>query len=266
MLLGGLALSTLSSFALPTPAPDPLAVAPFNSTYRVERGEAAGLAYLVVEPPHLPADARLPMVVQLHGRGSYPTPPRGAWMDLATPVRLVLPRGPEVFGDGYAWMPVSAHDGESAELIEAVTARTRMLANALVAWQQRYPTRGAPIVTGFSQGGILTMNLAITHPADVSSALVVAGWLPPSLTPTAYDPYAVHVPTAFLHGRDDDILPFRRTKKLVRRLETLGYPVRLSAFSRVGHEMNHAMRRRLKALVERALRRLPESSKSAGTA
>ena len=38
---------------------------------------------------------------------------------------------------------------------------------------------GRPVVTGFSQGGLLTLTLAIHHDDMVSSAFPLSSWLPP---------------------------------------------------------------------------------------
>ena len=41
--------------------------------------------------------------------------------------------------------------------------------------------------------------------------VLIAGWLPPSLEPHTFDPYAPHVPVVALHGRDDRILSASRS-------------------------------------------------------
>ena len=162
---------------------------PAKRTSWVRHGVAAGLSYVVVQPREVAPDAELPMVVSIHGRGGEPRAPVGRYLDLDTPVRLILPRGPLRHGSGFAWMPVSAHAGDSAALNESLEERLRELADAMVVWRRRYPTRGLPIVTGFSQGGILSATVAVTHPESVSHAFPVAGWIPTPFAPTAFDPW-----------------------------------------------------------------------------
>lgn len=237
----------------------------FAVPYRVERHFAAGLEYLTVEPPDLPPDAELPMVVYLHGRGGVPTPPQdGPYLGLDVPVRLILPRAPEPYGEGYAWMPVSAHDGETPELTSAIVDRGELLAEALLEWRRRHPTRGAPLVVGFSQGGILAVHLATTHPDAVGAVFPMAGWLPPSLMPTAGDRYTVRPPIHALHGAEDRVLDPRRSAALFRSLRAKGYEVSFDAVPRLGHEVNAAMETRLRQLLEAALQSLPDSGASAG--
>ncbi|HJL15524.1 MAG TPA: dienelactone hydrolase family protein [Sandaracinaceae bacterium LLY-WYZ-13_1] len=261
--LAALALALLTSFARPT-QPSPMQVST-ESPMRVSRHFAAGLEYLRVEPPDVAPDAELPMVVYLHGRGDRPPVLQGPLFDVDTPVRVILPRGPERFGDGYAWAPVSAHDGESEALVHALSDRSRMLAEAMHEWRRRHPTRGRPIVVGFSQGGMLAMTLSVHHPAAIARAFPVAGWLPPSLEPARFDPYAPHAPVVALHGADDAVLSATRTQRTLDRLSRLGYPVRFEAFDGAGHETDAAMRVRLRALLERSLRELPPSREAVGS-
>jgi phospholipase/carboxylesterase len=233
--------------------------------FRVERHFAAGLEYLLVEPASLPPEAELPMVVYLHGRGAIPEAPEDDFLQGSRPVRVILPRGPEAYGEGFAWMPVSAHHGESPALNRAVVARGDRLAEALSAWEARHPTRGAPLVVGFSQGGILAMYLAFAHPDRLSRVVAMASWLPESLRPRGFDPYAVHPPVATLHGAEDPVLPPARTRALVRDLADAGYPATFEQFEGTGHEMSDAMADRLQELLEAALRDMPESPEGAGT-
>jgi phospholipase/carboxylesterase len=135
----------------------------------------------------------------------------------------------------------------------------------MVEWRRRHPTRGRPIVTGFSQGGMLTMTLAVHHPESISHAFPMAGWLPPSLEPDAYDPYAPHAPVVALHGGADEVLSATRTRRMMERLSRIGYPVSFEEYEGVGHEKTPAMRARMRELIERALVELPESTRASGS-
>lgn len=255
-------LALLTSFA--RPALEAAPVLPTDSTYRVTRHFAAGLEYLLVEPPDVPEDAELPMVVYIHGRASVPTPPSGAIFGLHERVRVIMPRGPERSGEGYSWMPVSAHDGESPRLVHAMERSTRMLADAMVEWRRRYPTRGKPIVVGFSQGGMLAANLALRHGDSIAGAFPVAGWVPPSLMPESFDRYAAHVPIHAIHGGNDPVLSASRSRATFRRLTAMGYEVSYEEIRGGGHELDDRMTERLRDEIEALLEQLPETSRSSG--
>ena len=251
-----------ASFSTPPEHPAlPIAV---KSHLRVSRHFAAGLEYLLLEPRDASPDAELPMIVVLHGRGAVPEPPRHAFLDLDAPVRVIMPRGPLRQGEGYAWMPVSAHHGDSEALSGALRQRVGELATAMLEWRHRYPTRGLPIVTGFSQGGILTAALAMSHPESMSRAFVMAGWIPTSMEPTSYDPYAAHVPLHALHGADDAVIGAARTRRQLIRLRSMGYPVIYESIPDTGHERSEEMVDRLRGLVREALRDMPRTSAASG--
>ena len=257
------ALFLLTASFASRPAPPPL-VHQRKSLNRVERHFAAGLEYLVVEPREVEPDAELPMVIWLHGRGGEPTPPPNRFLDLEQPVRLILPRGPLPYGDGYAWMPVSAHHGESEALNAPLRQRMRDLTEAMTEWRRRHPTRGLPIVAGFSQGGILTATLAVTHPETIYRAFPLAGWIPNSLAPDAYDPYAAHVPMHALHGADDPVIGAARTRAQLSQMRRMGYPVVYEELADTEHEITPEMLDRLRSLIARALRDQPEALGEAG--
>lgn len=260
--LASLAAALLSSYSWPVDVPT--APIGLKSELRVSRHFAAGLEYLLVEPRDVAPDAELPMIVFLHGRASRPVAPRGPYLDLDTPVRLIVPRAPEPYGDGYAWMPVSAHHGESRALNEAIDAQVDTLTEALGHWRRRHPTRGRPIVTGFSQGAILTTVLALREPSAISFAIPLSGWLPPSFAPRGIDPYSAPAPIHQLHGSDDVVLPAARSRRALAELRAEGYPVVYEELPGVGHEIAPATVARLRALVRRALRELPESAEGSG--
>ena len=256
------AAGLLSSFGWP--ADSPVAAISLKSELRVERHFAAGLEYLVVEPRDTEPDAELPMIVYLHGRGGRPVPPTSAYLGLETPIRLIIPRAPDPYGDGYAWMPVSAHHGESRSLNDAIDTQVATLTEALDRWRRRHPTRGRPIVTGFSQGGILATVLALREPGAISHAIPLSGWLPPSFAPSSVDRYGTPVPIHHLHGADDPVLSAARSRAALTELRAKGYPVVYEELPGVGHEIAPQTLERLRALIQRAIRALPESAEGSG--
>ncbi len=258
-----LVLGTASFTVVPSPTADGEPAA--KSSMRVRRHFAAGLEYLVVEPRDVAPDAELPMIVVLHGRGARPEAPSGPYLDLDVPVRLVLPRGPLRAGDGYAWMPVSAHGGESEALVGPLRERLRELTEALEAWQVRHPTRGRPIVTGFSQGGILAATLAVTHPEAIDRAFPIAGWIPPSFAPASFDPFERHAPIHAFHGANDRVIGAARTRRQLAELRALGFPVTYEEIEGAGHEAHPEMLERLREELRRVLRETSVEDDDAGT-
>ena len=131
-----------------------------------------------------PSDS-LPLVVGIHGLGGRPENFGRVLSSLTTRARLVLPYGLEPYGEGFAWFLPWRDD---AELAAGTTRAANRLAAMIDELVQRRPTAGKPIVTGFSEGGILSFALAVLHPESVRATFPVSGLLAPSLWPSQWPP------------------------------------------------------------------------------
>ncbi|MAT29490.1 MAG: hypothetical protein CMN29_31910 [Sandaracinus sp.] len=217
---------------LPTDLPD-------RPGYRARAGEHEGLVYLEAVLGDASFDDPLPLVVLLHGRGGSADLPGGPFLDLSHPVRVIAPQAPDPLGDGWQWLPVRVGSGLvdrlSATLFDTASRLARFLRSLDL------PMDGRPIVTGFSQGGLLTLSLALHHDDVVGAALPLAAWLPPPLEPT-YRRDDLYFPRIrSLHGTADTIIPPEPTVELFARLQDLGFDVDLATFEGVEHRMSPEM-------------------------
>lgn len=214
-------------------------------------GRAGSLRYLEHVLGGAP-EATLPMVVVIHGLGDSPGP---HWLDLVQlrrPARLIMPEGPTPYMGGFAWFPFRARDNDPKQLASGISAAAERLAEALAILQQKRPTRGLPIVTGFSQGGMLSFALALRHPERLRLALPISGLLPEPLWPTA--PATGKIPPILaLHGTADELVPFPPTERLVAHLKAQRYDATLVAYEGVGHSISDAMRARVGSTLNEAL-------------
>jgi phospholipase/carboxylesterase len=157
-------------------APPPPAGAPGSTT----RGEIAGVRYLEHMTGGARPDERVPMIVALHPMGGDPADFLPLLRRYRRRARLILPYG-HPSGGMYIWYD-SVRDDVAAPV---VTREADRIAAALAALVAARPTVGKPLVTGFSQGGIMTFALAVTHPEALAAAFPISGLLPPSLYPSA---------------------------------------------------------------------------------
>jgi phospholipase/carboxylesterase len=186
-------------------------------------------------------DAALPILVAVHGLGDSPEGLARLYEGFPTAARVVLPRAPERRGSGGSWFPLPWEGGGSAPFVEGV-ARAAARVAALCA---ELAAGGAsrPVLTGFSQGGILTFAVAASHPERISAAAPIAGWLPPELVPAGRPPGSPPVRIRAFHGGADDLLRPGPTRELVERLRRLGFDVRLRVYPGVPHAISAEMRR-----------------------
>ncbi|RMG93936.1 MAG: hypothetical protein D6705_17535, partial [Deltaproteobacteria bacterium] len=186
-------------------------------------------------------EATLPMVVLVHGLGDRPERFSTALRDFDVPVRVVAPRAPTPWHDGGSWFPVRARDPDVEALARGVATAADRLAAAIRWFESVHPTQGKPIVTGFSQGGILSFAVAVRHPDVVAAAVPVGGLLPDPLLPDKLpsDP----PPIVALHGTEDRTVAYDRARRTVEHLARMGWPARLESFPGVGHTIPKPMHR-----------------------
>lgn len=186
------------------------------------------------------------LVVAIHGLGDAPESfqaiARG-WPEVA---HVLVPAGPIAWHQGWSWFPVRAHE-DGPELASAVGQAADRLATWL-GQQQADPL----IVTGFSQGGMLSFTLATRHPDLVDYALPVGGMLPTGLRPSELPPSPP--PILALHGAADEVVPTAAAVASVEALAALGWPVELTTFDGVGHSISAEMHRGLDRGVRSAAR------------
>jgi phospholipase/carboxylesterase len=211
---------------------------------------AGGLAYREVVLGGADPDDPLPMVVAIHGLGDHPDNFQHLLLGFPEPVRVILPRGIDPVPDGgFSWFPVRARDPDVEALAVGIRSAADHIAAGLRELATARPTLGKPVVTGFSQGGMLTFALAVHHPDVVGHAVAVGGFLPPPLlppAPAAGQGAAAERPSIVaLHGTADAAVPFLPTQAAVQALVERGMTADLLVYEGAGHMISDPMRRDL---------------------
>lgn len=200
------------------------------------RGEIAGMRYLEHMTGGARPDERVPVIVALHPMGGDPEDFLPILRRYRRRGRLILPYG-HPSGGLYVW-----YDSVDADIAASVVTREAdRIATALDALLSARPTLGKPLVTGFSQGGIMTFVLAVTHPEALAAAFPISGLLPPSLYPSAAlvsrsRPATLPPITAF-HGASDLAVPTRSARASIAELRGAGYAAELREYAGVEHDM-----------------------------
>jgi phospholipase/carboxylesterase len=240
LLTIGLAVGACNSpSAAPAPSPpaslERPAAAPATTPARAP--VVAPLPLEVVERVTGGADpsARLPWIVAMHGLGDRPEAFGGLYASFDGKARLFLLRAPDPWGEGFSWFPFRARDGDELRA-KGIAVATERVAQMLRALATTRPVEGQAIVTGFSQGGMLSFALAARHPELVRAAFPIGGALPEPLWP-ALDAGRAAVRLVALHGEDDELVPVGPTRAAVSALSARGRDARLETFPGVGHRI-----------------------------
>lgn len=193
------------------------------------------------------AQDKLPLIVAVHGLGDNPKAFVRLLERLDFPARVIAPQGLEAYGRGYSWFPLSQPRGNFDGLAPQVRQAADQLAALIRGLKQKHPEHGPVILTGFSQGGILSFAVAALHGEEIDLALPLAGYLPASLAPL---PGAA--PICALHGDADQRVPTEITVKRVEALQRQGAQVRLKLYPGVGHSLPGELRADLFAALKGA--------------
>lgn len=217
--------------------------APARSTARDPFQVAARIRYLERYTGGARRDQRLPMIVAIHGLGDQPQRFVGVLAGFERPARIIVPQGLDPYHDGFSWFPIRVADQDPEGIARGMRRAAGRLAAMLTELGARHPTQGKPVVTGFSQGGMLSFALAVDHPQAIAAAVPLAGWLPPPMWPAAAPAGAP--PIVALHGDADALLRIAPTREAVRHLKQVGFTVELHEYPGVRHTVSPAMRRQL---------------------
>lgn len=192
----------------------------------------------------------LPWVVAFHGLGDTPEGFRHLFDDLSLRAHIYLAQAPIEYGTGYDWLGVRVL-GDPAKLALAVQERLPDIERLLSTLAEQPRNQGDAVVTGFSQGGILSYAVAVAGLPHVRATLPLAGWLPPSLANT--EPA---LPVSAFHGENDAVVPFAATRLMIdawRHQTKNGDTLSFRSYAGVAHSVSPTMRRdwadRLNALL-----------------
>jgi phospholipase/carboxylesterase len=218
------------------PAPPPARVEPpVTEPAPVEELARVGdIHYLEFVTAGADPESPLPMIIAIHGLGDSPQGFRGLLDEFDRPARIILPRALDAHEEGgWSWFPIRARDPDIEALAQGIDRAADALAPAIEQLCKQRPTVGKPIVTGFSQGGMLSFALAVQHGDLFAAALPIGGWLPEPLWPPDGNPGAP--PIFAFHGDADSAVRYEPTKIAVEHLLALGYRVELATYVGVGH-------------------------------
>lgn len=221
--------------AVPTPTPAATPSEPTPAPAIVDELPRVGeIHYLEFVTANADPEAPLPMIIAIHGLGDSPQGFRTLLEGFDRPARVILPRALDAHEDGgWSWFPIRARDRDVAALAQGIDHAADVLAPAIAQLTEQRPTIGKPIVTGFSQGGMLSFALAVEHGELFAAALPIGGWLPEPLWPA--NATASAPPILAFHGDADAAVRYEPTKLCVEQLRGLGYPVELRTYVGVGH-------------------------------
>jgi len=192
------------------------------------------LQYVLRTPTGRDDSTELPLVVVLHGRGADANDLADLAPYLGPNYRFVFPNAPKPFEPmpgysfGFTWF-----DGWPAERNSLIESRTLLLTflDEMIA---KYPTpRGKVILCGFSQGGLMSIDVGFRTSVELAGIVVMSG----AVFEDDLPPFRRDLPVMVVHGTADDVIPLLAAHRTRRVLEDHGVDVDYHEFP-MGHQVS----------------------------
>ncbi len=204
----------------------------------------ASLEYELLYTAGASADQELPMLVAVHGLGDRPESFARLYQDLPLAARVVLPRAPTpTRSGGGSWFAFRRNDPDREGFGRQVHEAAQDVVTLLDGASREHETAGLPVITGFSQGGMISFAVAVGWPRQIAAAVPVGGDLALSLLPPAGEAGPGLPPVTAFHGEADEVVPIAPVEIAVHALGQLGYDAELRSYADLGHGLDAAMRR-----------------------
>lgn len=195
-----------------------------NSSADNNIGEQARALVHLTRPPKERSQEPPPLLVLLHGLGSNEHDLFSFAPYLDKSLFVVSARAPlALFPGGYAWFQIDfTPQGLRMHIDQAERSRLILLA-FLDELLERYEVDAKRVyLAGFSQGAMMSMNVALTHPEKVAGVLAMSGRVLPDILPHIAAPEQLQgLPFFVSHGIYDEVLPIengRATQEILSQL------------------------------------------------
>ncbi len=198
---------------------------------------------------------KLPVVVAIHGLGDSPGNFISLYETLSIEARIIAPRAPTAYGPGFSWFFISIPYRSNKSLGEGIGAAADLIGNLLDWLSVNVPMKGKPVVTGFSQGGMVSFAVAVRHPEKIRAAIPVSGAIPQTLIDGKSPGVTKSVPIRALHGDADNMVPIEPARKTVKLLREKGWDVELKEYPGTGHTISYSMESDMFAYIKTAIAR-----------
>lgn len=165
--------------------------------------------YTITRPPQESDNgSKPPLLLMLHGFGSNEHDLMGLAPYLDERLSIASTRAIYDIGFGYAWYYLYGvpgnlqHDDASrAHSLEVLTNYLGVLPERIGADPQRV------YLFGFSQGAVMSLNVALTAPHLVAGVVAISGYLDKDIVPMVQPETLAGLDALVMHGTMDDLIP-----------------------------------------------------------
>ncbi|MEI6045429.1 MAG: alpha/beta fold hydrolase [Chloroflexota bacterium] len=195
----------------------------------------------LVRPPRKEVDLP-PLLILLHGLGSNQHDLFGTSRLLDERFLILSPCGPYALGgDSFAWYEVEFNPTGKSINPSQIEESRKLLIQFI---QEAVTTYGADpqqvYLMGFSQGAIMSANVALTRPDLVTGLVLMSGRILPKLLTIKHEPEELAgLSFLVIHGTEDTVLPIEDGRAIRELLSELPVNLTYSEYE-MGHEVSRA--------------------------
>ncbi|MBG86508.1 MAG: serine esterase [Verrucomicrobiales bacterium] len=169
------------------------------------------------------------LMIVMHGLGDSAASYRIIPQMLGDPaMNYLLVNAPDHYFGGYSWFEFQGAERPGIE--RSVGLLTDLLDEQREAG---YPSEET-YVMGFSQGGLLTLEIGCTYPHRLAGCIDISGWIQDlDGLIGRFSPVVKEQRFLVTHGTMDPVLPFDRSRQQIERLKRDGLDVSWHEFDKV---------------------------------
>jgi phospholipase/carboxylesterase len=166
--------------------------------------------YAIAYPPQVAQTTPAPVLLLLHGFGSNEHDLMGLAPYLDGRFHIVSARATYDIGFGYAWYYLYGVPGY-LQHDDASRARSlEMLKKFIRELPERVGVQADKIyLLGFSQGAVMSLNVALTAPDLVAGVIAISGYLDDQVEPLVVPETLEEKHFLVMHGTQDDLIPVK---------------------------------------------------------
>ncbi|MFF7706620.1 dienelactone hydrolase family protein [Pseudomonas sp. NPDC007930] len=198
-----------------------------------------------------------PLVIFLHGYGANEEDLFTLKQMLPVDYTYISVRAPlEMSNGGYKWFTRLPGNGEYDAVPAELAASEQRLTAFIQQAQRKYHADAAhTVLVGFSQGAILSYQLALGDPRLVGGFAALSGKVLPALRGSAQaQPGLDQVKVFIAHGTADSVLPYSNAPAADALLKRLGNTPQFHAYPGMDHTVNMQEASDLAGWLQQAVR------------
>ena len=197
------------------------------------------LKYLVRKPATV--NASTPILILLHGYGSNEADLFELGKAIPSNWLVVAARGPlDVDNGGYQWYHMTRDNGHHSGKKEDMDRSRDLVVKFISQLLKKYKTDPHQVyVSGFSQGGMMSYLIGLSHPESVAGIAPLSGMIVDVLKPELQLEKAKSSLRLFVgHGDADDRIPFADDQASVEYLQHSGLIPELHVYKGMTHQIS----------------------------